>query len=319
MKLSSSKHQPLQLVSPSFPEPGKNFWSVSDCFSAPGRPVTCFVHAHYQMALHAHEFMEINVVISGKGKHCFEQDSFPTSAGDVFVILPHVQHGYVQEKPMDVYHMLLQPAFINQHKIEIQTLPGYLLLFTVEPYFRTETGFRNHLRLDHDRHQRVVDILDMIQREVVETGAGSFQSVESLTLGFIAVLCRYYMEQHAECESDETNQHAPSRAIRLAIEFVTSHYADKISLDSLAQAAHMQRNYLCRVFHKVTGLSPMDYVNQYRLNMAWRLLQGTDLNVTEIAHETGFYDSAHFTHLFSRAFGRPPSHFRSTSHHAPLS
>ncbi len=50
----------------------------------------------------------------------------------------------------------------------------------------------------------------------------------------------------------------------------------------------------------------MEYLNYYRLNMGKRLLASTEMTVTEIAHETGFYDSAHFSNLYRKYFGSSP-------------
>ena len=294
------------------PNRGKDFWSVVDCFNEQRRSVACFIHRHYEIGMHGHEFIEVNVVLRGRGRHDLEETSFATAPGDVFVIPPRARHGYAQQRPLDVYHLLLHPQFIRAHQTELRTLPGYLLFFSVEPFYRAETRFRYGLKLAPGVHRRVVGLLDLIRQEVAEEGAQQDQVVEPLTLGFIALLCRAYAAQHAAAREDR-GFHPNTRAMRAVIELVAARYGEKLTLDDLACAARIQKNYFCRIFRRITGVTPMDYVTQYRLNVARRLLRESRLTITQIAYETGFYDSAHFSRQFARAFGTPPSRLRLAS------
>lgn len=280
-----------------------------DCFNEQKRSVACFIHRHYEIGMHGHEFIEVNVVLRGRGRHYMQDASFATTAGDVFVIPPRVRHGYVQEQTLDVYHLLLHPQFIRAHQTELRTLPGYLLFFSVEPFYRAETRFRYGLKLKPGPHHRVVALLDMIRQEVVEAKSPQDQVAEPLTLGLIALLCRFYADQHTVTKRDG-GFHPNTHAMRSVIELVAARYGEKLNLDDLARAARVQKNYFCRIFHRITGLTPMKYVTQYRLNVARRLLRESSLTITQIAYETGFCDAAHFSRQFTRSFGHPPSRLR---------
>ena len=102
---------------------------------------------NYSIALHDHDFYEINVILSGHGTHMIGGTSLKTTVGDVFVIPPSVVHGYQRDgDDFDVYHLILKPDFLKRYAAELSGFSGFGLLFEAEPYIR-ERGGRAHLRL----------------------------------------------------------------------------------------------------------------------------------------------------------------------------
>ena len=72
----------------------------------------------------------------------------------------------------------------------------------------------------------------------------------------------------------------------------------------------MSISHLQRMFMKIIGIRPGQYILQQRLNAACRLLEETDLGITEIALNTGFCDLSHFTKIFKRERGVTPGEYR---------
>jgi AraC-like DNA-binding protein len=287
----------------------KHYWAVADIFAHSVLPVTAFIHRDYGIGMHAHEFPEINFVVRGHGRHYFEECVFPTTQGDVFVIPPQVKHGYLCEKNLDVYHLLLAPRFLTQYGGQLRLLPGYMLFFTVEPFFRSKTDFRYQLRLDTPQRKHIMALLESLHQEIVARLPGVETITGALTLHLLVLLCRWYAEQQA-LSTATPPVHPLRTAIKAVMELVSTRYGKKITLGDMADAAHMQRNYFCRTFHDATGMTPMEYVRQYRMEIARKLLQETESSITEIAHEVGYYDTAHFCRTFSRYAGLPPSSLR---------
>jgi AraC family transcriptional regulator len=85
---------------------------------------------------------------------------------------------------------------------------------------------------------------------------------------------------------------------------------ETMSLGSLAALANVHPVYFARVFRRIAGCSPGEYRRRYQLNRALALLRCGRRSLTEIAHESGFYDHAHFTRHFRARFGVTPSVFR---------
>ena len=88
------------------------------------------------------------------------------------------------------------------------------------------------------------------------------------------------------------------------------YYREPCSLKSLAALARLSPCYFLRVFRKVTGQSPGQYVMSARLRAAANELLTTGAPVGEIALKIGFNDISHFNASFRDVFGRSPTHWR---------
>ncbi|MEM8526111.1 MAG: two-component regulator propeller domain-containing protein [Bacteroidota bacterium] len=89
---------------------------------------------------------------------------------------------------------------------------------------------------------------------------------------------------------------------------VEQHYAnDQFGLPQLCQKAGMSRSQLYRKMKALIDTSPSDFIRSYRLQQAKKLLETTDLNVSEAAWDTGFTNLTHFAKVFQEEFGVLPS------------
>lgn len=98
--------------------------------------------------------------------------------------------------------------------------------------------------------------------------------------------------------------------VKQMLEFIRTHYADKVTLNRIANAGGVCRTRCCQIFRQYLGMTPNDYLNSFRLEKSMELLRQTDLPVTEIASATGFGSASYFTELFSRQKGCSPTQYR---------
>ena len=78
----------------------------------------------------------------------------------------------------------------------------------------------------------------------------------------------------------------------------------------LCKAVNLSHTQVFRKLKAITGDNPTLYIRKLRLQHAAQLLQTTELNISEIAYETGFSDPSYFLRAFHEAFGTPPSALR---------
>jgi YesN/AraC family two-component response regulator len=103
---------------------------------------------------------------------------------------------------------------------------------------------------------------------------------------------------------------ATQRLVRRAMAFIHAHYAEALSRDEIASHVGISADYLTDCFRQELGLTPVTYLNRYRLLQARELLENTDLKITQIALAVGFSESAHFTRTFQREVGVSPRAYR---------
>ena len=89
-----------------------------------------------------------------------------------------------------------------------------------------------------------------------------------------------------------------------------AHLAGRLDQAVLARVSGLSPSRLQAVFREVTGYPPMDYLRRLRVEAARRLLADDHLSVKEIAAQTGFRDTSHFSKVFRRIDGLSPAHFR---------
>jgi len=91
--------------------------------------------------------------------------------------------------------------------------------------------------------------------------------------------------------------------------FIETHYQQPIDVNEVARLSHLTTAAFCRYFKKSTHLTFTDFLNQYRINQAKKLLLH-DKNVTEACYESGFENLSYFNKTFKKVTGENPSQFK---------
>ena len=98
--------------------------------------------------------------------------------------------------------------------------------------------------------------------------------------------------------------------IRKAVVYLNEHYAENITVDTLAAIAHYSPAQFRRLFHSLTQMSPSDYITNVRINAAKTILGTTDRRISDIAQDVGFFDHSHFIRTFKHTVGVTPAKYR---------
>jgi len=102
------------------------------------------------------------------------------------------------------------------------------------------------------------------------------------------------------------------RLVRTAMVFIHENYARPITRSEIAQHINIAEDYLTFCFRQELGVTPIKYLQRYRIHLAKKMLKETALSVTEIAWAVGFSDSSYFSRVFHRETGLPPETYRRT-------
>ena len=92
--------------------------------------------------------------------------------------------------------------------------------------------------------------------------------------------------------------------------FIHEHFGSKIGLEDIADAGQVSKSTCIRLFHKYTGKSPIDFLNNYRLQMSAEKLVTTSEQITEIAYACGFGQPSYFNRLFLKEYNMTPNQYR---------
>ncbi|MCI8388319.1 MAG: helix-turn-helix transcriptional regulator [Clostridiales bacterium] len=93
-----------------------------------------------------------------------------------------------------------------------------------------------------------------------------------------------------------------------SLDYISANYTDpSLSVELLAERAHMSDTYFRRLFNGELGVNPKRYINDMRLEQAQSLLNAGYDTVAAVAEKVGFIDAKNFSTAFKKKFGYPPS------------
>jgi AraC family transcriptional regulator len=100
--------------------------------------------------------------------------------------------------------------------------------------------------------------------------------------------------------------------VQRALTHIESNIRSKLTLPEIAASARLSVSRFSRLFSRVVGLAPHEYILSCRLRFAANLLclRGTEFSIADIAAECGFADQAYSSRLFYRVFGKAPQAYR---------
>ena len=103
---------------------------------------------------------------------------------------------------------------------------------------------------------------------------------------------------------------ATDDAVAKVIEYLRSHYTEKIVFSNLAKEFGLSHTALFSKFKQYTGYTPVTYLTELRIAQAKLMLRGTSLSIEEVALRTGFSDSGRFSQTFKKVTGITPLKYR---------
>lgn len=156
--------------------------------------------------------------------------------------------------------------------------------------------------------------------------SASINSLADLTVYFIQRLfgkpAASHVERHFSHEIRQSyensvffeeihNRHPDEDIIQIQI-WMQDNYAREITLGQIAQRFGMSIRTLNRRFRSATGQTPIEYLQEIRINIARDLLKTSNLAISEVADKVGYQDSSHFNQLFKKTFSVTPAAYRKT-------
>ncbi|MCC3375161.1 AraC family transcriptional regulator [Cohnella sp. REN36] len=100
--------------------------------------------------------------------------------------------------------------------------------------------------------------------------------------------------------------------------YMQAHYAEDVSLEDIAAYSGVSRAYLCRLFQRKLGVSPLEYLRRRRVEAAVTMLRRTDLSAQEIGRRCGFESASYFGQVFRQYLGLSPGVYRRSSASHPF-
>ncbi|MEF3353250.1 AraC family transcriptional regulator [Paenibacillus sp. GYB006] len=257
----------------------------------------------FTVPYHEHDFIEYCYVAEGTGFHHTEQETLPIHKGLLITIPIGVSHVFrpstpgQNTKPPVVYNCLFDAELANRisllHEVQIREHLSSLRSKSFS-YFSV-----------FDRHGEIEGIMLKLHREMSMQEIGSQAILYSLVNELIVTV---YRLKYGEKNPDHlTNK---STHFQHVLFYLKQNLHQAITLSELSRLSGWSTRHLQRLFHQHTGQSFGSYLLNLRIQKSCDILRNSDLKISLIAENVGYYSIDAFNAAFKKIVGLTPTEYR---------
>ncbi|MCI6886826.1 MAG: AraC family transcriptional regulator [Lachnospiraceae bacterium] len=230
----------------------------------------------------------IHFILKGKGEYITNNTSYQLAEGQGFLIEPDSQIMYIsdREDPWTYIWVGFSGRFAH-------TLLSSLGLSQEQPIFRSS---------EKDR------LLEYVSN-MIRHNHGSIEDTY-----YIMGMLFLFLSTIASSNRDTLPPSDGNVYINQAITYIQNHITESFQVDDIAHYVGLNRTYLSTLFKTHTGLSPLKYVQAFRLTQARSLLESTSLSVASIACSCGYQSPEALIKLFKQRYQISPAAYRKEVH-----
>ncbi|PZE20125.1 AraC family transcriptional regulator [Paenibacillus xerothermodurans] len=237
------------------------------------------------------DYYLLHHIVSGRGTYTCQGTTYQLGAGDSFLIEPGELISYTADLDDPWHYRWL--AFTGEQADRLLSRIG---LSSQQPIVNT------------GRKRNIAALYQQIQRafQAREHGANLRAA------GYLHLLLAEYAEAIHPSPSTHTQfTSSAERIVRQAVNYLSTQYAEPITIELMAESLGYNRAYLSTLFKQHTGVTPVTFLLKLRVDKARHLLRERhELTVEQIAASVGFQDPLYFSKQFKRLHGVSPSAYR---------
>jgi len=235
------------------------------------------------------------VVLSGQLELTLTNARRSVAAGQLLILEPNLNFS-ATGKQIELLHLAISPSLTIEHAVSMKLIPTNSTVAFSETIIQSE-GRVNRILLD-------------LTSELSTDKPGKEIIVRALVEQLIVQLLRGYSIARLSDELELSRVGLVDRRIRRSVELMHTQMDQDLSLKEVAAASYLSPFHFARLFKKITGSTPHNYLAGLRSTRAQQLLADSNLSITEIAARVGYLSASHFTKAFRQATGTTPREFR---------
>lgn len=253
--------------------------------------------------IHWHNDMEIIYIKKGCGTVFLDFESHYVEAGDIIIVLPGQTHGISQ---LESYAMEYENIIFNVDMLLSKQSDGLDTSYFL-PLLSGNLIFNHIVTTDESYYLSIASALDRVDRLCANGFPNGYE------LAIKGYMFEFFFELYTIANKEDfvsVNSHKNLDKIKDIIRYIEENYRKSISIDEIAAVCNFSSSHFMKYFKKVMGRSFVDYLNDYRLSMASRLLLSSTDSILEIATDCGYENLSYFNRLFKKKYGITPSAYR---------
>ena len=263
-----------------------------------------YFHRHQQqIPTHGHEFLELTYIRRGTVEHVLDGQTTTLVPGDYLIVDYGSRHSYraLQEDGYDNLDCLFLPELLDpvlkSTKSLHMVLEHYLLHFNMQALVQNPA----HM-VFHDTTGRISELLYLMEAEDKKREPGYTEMVRCYLIEILLLTMRQLENARVAATGQDISAYLTA--------YVAEHYMEDFTLQDLATQLHYSLPYISKRFKEDTGVSFVNYLQNYRVMQGCRLLSTTRRTLAEITEMVGYHDVKFFSSLVKRMTGLSPADFR---------
>lgn len=241
----------------------------------------------YQWGPGVRDHYLIHYIINGKGIYQVNGATYELSAGDCFLVFPNTEvvyqadandpweYTWVGFAGSDAAMILRATDFSKENPVILQFAGG-----------------------DEAKHQLL---------HIYDARGNGYEHAVEMTGRLYTTLAVFMHYAQTTPAPNSANSY-----VQKSIEYISANYSYPITVEDIASYVGLSRSHLFRSFETVLGVSPKEYLTDFRIKQACYLLEHSSLSMTAIANSIGFDNSLYFSKTFHKKKGMAPKEYRET-------
>ena len=253
---------------------------------------------HKYQKWHYHPEIELVYVSNGEGKRQVGLHLSNYSDGDLVLIGSNVPHtGFTEYFDQERKEVVIQfkPEFLGnsiESVFEFKKISKLLELSKQGLVFHGETKKNIGISMLGLKYE------------------SNFQQLLTLIRILESLACSDEFTILNKDDFSKSNSIIENERINKIFNYIKINYKDKVYLEEASNLIYMTKPSFCRYFKKHTGKRFTEFLNEYRINNALKLLAQTEMDIKNICYECGFNNFSHFNRLFKNTLNLTPSEYR---------
>lgn len=250
----------------------------------------------FQIPVHWHEEIEIIYVIKEPLKVVIEGEEYDSKDGDIFIVNPRELHFMGARTTGADYHTFVFPLDLISFRSDDELDSSFF-----EPIRSGKNKFKNLVPQKYNTKELRVFLENLVELYHFKDKSRQLK-IRLQLLSFFDILFTDEMI-HSEVN-------AKSNLGRDIFTFVQKNYTDELKLSDIANELNLSEKYLSRYFKQNFRINLTQYICHLRTKKAKKLLESTDIPITEVAFQSGFQNISYFIRTFHKIVGKSPLQYR---------
>ncbi len=253
--------------------------------------------------MHWHDEMEIVYVETGEYEEFVDLERYHVKQGDILLINPCVLHSFrnIDNKRTFFRSVIFSMSMLSSNNTDacsIKYFTPFLDNMYINPVVISSDA--ENYDLLYQSVRKLIDLYDK-KEDFFEL------EIKSELFRMFHILFKYFLipEEHESTMKDNT-----TRNIKTILDYIAENYMNPITIEELAASVDLSKHYFMRFFKKYMGMTCIEYINDYRLNIATNLLLTTSMQITEVASSIGITNLSYFNRIFKKKYNMTPKEYR---------